>query len=160
MLGEEMDDLHTLGQLLKELRVSAGLTREACSGVLNRDHLAKVEQGKQGLTLGKLLALCELLQISPSIVLFALETRRADATLAEQKQTWDESLDDLIKAGRLSNDVQRGASRGVRGKRADETSGAVRQLQASGLGKMEIVRRLGVARSTVDRYWVKKPAEL
>ena len=40
--GEEMDHQQTLGQLLKELRVSTGLTRDACVEVLNRDHLAKV----------------------------------------------------------------------------------------------------------------------
>lgn len=154
-----MDDLQTLGQLLKELRVSAGLSREACAGVLNRDHLAKVEQGKQGLTLGKLLGLCELLKVSPSIVLFALEARQASTPLAAKKQSWDESLAELTLAGRLSDQVQGGVSRGVRGKRADDTRDAVRQLQAKGFGKMEIVRQLGVARSTVDRYWVKESAQ-
>jgi len=150
-----MDYQQTLGQLLKELRVSAGVTREACSGVLNRDHLAKVEQGKQGITIGKLQALCALLGVSPSLVFFALEARLAGASLQSQKHGWDEQLDMLIRAGRLSTEVQSAASRGVRGKRAGETSEAVRKLQEDGFAKMEIVRQLGIARSTVDRYWSK-----
>jgi len=153
--GEEMDHQQTLGQLLKELRVSVGLTREACSEVLSRDHLAKVEQGKQGITTGKLQALCELLGVSPSVVFYALEARLADITLQSRKQEWDEQLEELIHTGRLSSEVQSNASRGVRGMRAGETCEAVRKLQADGMAKMQIVRELGVARSTVDRYWLK-----
>lgn len=151
-----MDYQQSLGQLLKELRVSAGVTREACSGVLNRDHLAKVEQGKQGITIGKLQALCALLGVSPSLVFFTLEARLAGISLQSHSLVWEEQLSTLISAGMLSSTVQNDASRGVRGKRAAQTCLAVRQLQADGLEKMEIVRRLGIARSTVDRYWVKE----
>ncbi|MGR6450569.1 helix-turn-helix domain-containing protein [Pseudomonas plecoglossicida] len=157
--GEEMDYQQTLGQLLKELRVSGGLTREACSEVLSRDHLARVEQGKQGITTGKLQALCELLGVSPSMVFYALEARLAGITLQSGKHEWGEQLEELIHTGRLSSEVQSNASRGVRGMRAGETCEAVRKLQADGMAKMQIVRELGVARSTVDRYWLKVSVE-
>lgn len=151
-----MDHQRTLGQLLKELRVSANLTREACSAVLNRDHLAKIEQGKQGITVGKLHALCELLGVRPSVVFYALEARLANVSLQSQRPAWQTHIDDLLVAKRLCSDVQDHASRGVRGKRAMETQEAVQKLQAQGLRKMEVVRQLSVARSTVDRYWINE----
>lgn len=148
-----MDHQQTLGQLLKELRVSAGLTREACAEVLSRDHLAKVEQGRQGITVGKMQALCELLGVAPSLVFFAVETRLAGVSLERCKHKWNDELEALILNGRLNAELQSGAHRGVRGKRAAETCEAVGKLQAQGMAKMQIVRELGVARSTVDRYW-------
>jgi len=48
-----MDYLQTLGQILREIRVAQGLSREDCSEILNRDHLAKIEQGRQALTVAK-----------------------------------------------------------------------------------------------------------
>nr|WP_283105567.1 helix-turn-helix domain-containing protein [Pseudomonas moorei] len=32
---------------------------------------------------------------------------------------------------------------------------AIQSLQAEGLAKMDIVRKLGISRATVDRYWHK-----
>lgn len=150
-----MDYLKVVGQVLRELRVGAHLSREACSGVLNRDHLARVEQGKQSLTLGKLNALCQVLGVSPSAVLFSAEARIAQETLEQHKAGWGTRLDELEAAGQLHSEVQASAATGVRGKRADETRSAVQKLQAEGYAKMQIVRHLGIARSTVDRYWLK-----
>jgi transcriptional regulator with XRE-family HTH domain len=146
-----MDYLEAIGQVLREVRVGANLSRE----VLNRDHLARVEQGKQSLTLGKLNALCELLGVSPSTVLFTAEARLAHLKLGAYKADWDARLGSLQAAGRLHSEVQVAASTGVRGKRAEETRAAVLRLQAEGCAKMEVVRQLGIGRTTVDRYWAK-----
>lgn len=150
-----MDYLQALGQILRELRVSAGLTRDACGEVISPDHLAKVEQGRQALTLPKFNALCGLLLVSPSQVLFTLEARLASASMDEYQQQWQLLLRAALTDGRLNSDVQKAAARGVRGKRADETGAAVRELQAQGMRKMEVVRQLKIGRSTVDRYWLE-----
>lgn len=150
-----MEYLQALGQVLREFRVSAELSREACAGVLNRDHLAKVEQGRQALTMGKFVALCELLGVRPSQIFFAVESRLSTQSLVEYQETWRSDLDKLMAGGRLHNDAQPSAARGVRGKRAEDTCSAVRLLQAQGLPKMQVVRRLGIGRTTVDRYWLK-----
>lgn len=149
-----MDDLKVLGQVLRELRVGANLTREACAGVMSREHLARVEQGQQALTVGKLQALCDLLGVALSQLFFAVEARLRSVEMQPYRKTWDKQLDQLIESGRLSDHVQDHVVRGVRGKRADETSAAVRELQAQGMRKMEVVRKLGIGRTTVDRYWV------
>lgn len=145
----------TLGQVLRELRVAAGLTREACAEVLSRPHLARVEQGQQAITAIKLQFLCELLGVPTSQVLLVVEARLRGIELSAYKGSWDVQVDRLIGSGGLGSSPLESAVRGVRGKRADETMEAVRKLQAEGLAKMMVVRQLGVSRSTVDKYWVK-----
>ncbi|MGF6167091.1 helix-turn-helix domain-containing protein [Pseudomonas sp. CP4] len=145
----------TLGQVLRELRVEAGLTREACAEVLSRPHLAKVEQGQQAITAIKLYSLCELIGVPSSQVLLAVEARLRGLDLDAYKASWDTQAESLIELGRLGRALQNSAVRGVRGKRADETMEAVRKLQAEGHAKMVVVRQLGVSRSTVDKYWLK-----
>lgn len=145
----------TLGQVLRELRVEAGLTREACAEVLSRPHLAKVEQGQQAITAIKLYSLCELIGVPSSQVLLAVEARLRGLDLDAYKASWDTQAESLIELGRLGRALQNSAVRGVRGKRADETMEAVRKLQAEGHPKMVVVRQLGVSRSTVDKYWLK-----
>jgi transcriptional regulator with XRE-family HTH domain len=145
----------TLGQVLRELRVTAGLTREACAEVLSRPHLAKVEQGQQAITAIKLQSLCELLGVPTSQVLLVVEARLRGIDLSAYKASWDVQVDRLIGAGGLRSLPQESAVRGVRGKRADETMEAIRKLQAEGHPKMVVVRQLGVSRSTVDKYWLQ-----
>ena len=145
----------TLGQVLRELRVAAGLTREACAEVLSRTQLAKVEQGQQAITAIKLHSLCELVGVPTSQVFLAVEARLLGVDLDDYKASWDIQADHLIDSGGLGSSPQESAVRGVRGTRADETMEAVRKLQAEGLAKMMVVRQLGVSRSTVDKYWLK-----
>ncbi len=145
----------TLGQILRELRVAAGLTREACAEVLSRTHLAKVEQGEQAITAIKLHSLCELFGIPTSQVLLVVEARLHGIDLSAYKATWDVQVDRLVDEGGLRSSPQESAVRGVRGKRADETMKAVQKLQVEGHAKMVVVRQLGISRSTVDKYWLK-----
>lgn len=150
-----MDYLQTLGQILREIRVAQGLSREDCSEILNRDHLAKIEQGRLALTVVKLKALSEFLGISQSLVFFAVEARLSDQKLEEYLVRSDLQLKEQVAAGKLSNEVYEDALHGVRGKRAADTREAILKLQANGMPKCGIVRKLGVSRSTVDRYWKK-----
>lgn len=150
-----MDYLETLGQVLREIRVAAGMSREACAQVLNRDHLAKVEQGRQVISVLKFNSLCEYLGISQSLVLTAVEARLVGADLKTYRCQQEEGFNRLVDDGVLSSDINPQAIRGVRGKRANDNRLAIQALQAAGLAKMEIVRRLGLSRATVDRYWQK-----
>lgn len=151
-----MDYLQTLGQVLREIRVAQGLSREDCSEVLNRDHLAKIEQGRLALTVVKFKALSEFLGISQSLVLLAVEARLSGQQLEEYLEHSGLQLKEHVATGKLSSDVYEDALRGVRGKRATDTREAVLKLQAAGVPKYVVVRKLGVSRSTVDRYWKKQ----
>jgi len=150
-----MDYLQTLGQILREIRVAQGLSREDCSEILNRDHLAKIEQGRQALTVAKFKTLSDFLGIPQSLVLFAVEARLSGQKLEEYLVRSDLRLKEQIAEGKLSDEVYEDALRGVRGKRAADTQEAILKLQADGMPKYVIVRKLGVSRSTVDRYWKK-----
>ena len=150
-----MDYLEALGQILREVRVAAGLSREGCAEVLNRDHLAKVEQGRQAISVLKFNSLCEYLGISQSLVLTAVEARLIGIDLKAYRYQQEDDFNRLVDNGVLSSDVNHEAIRGVRGKRAEDNRLAIQALQAEGLAKMEIVRRLGLSRATVDRYWHK-----
>ncbi|WP_419793336.1 Fis family transcriptional regulator [Pseudomonas palleroniana] len=150
-----MDYLQTLGQILREIRVAQGLSREDCSDILNRDHLAKIEQGRLALTVVKFRSLSEFLGISQSLVLFAVEARLSGQNLDEYLAHSDLQLKQHIATGKLSSAVYQDAFRGVRGKRAADTREAILKLQADAVPKYMVVRKLGVSRSTVDRYWKK-----
>lgn len=148
-----MDYLEALGQVLREVRVAAGLSREGCAHVLNRDHLAKVEQGRQALSILKFSSLCGFFGISQSVVLTAVEARLVGTGLKEYRYQQEHEFNRLVENGTLSSDIKHGAIRGVRGKRAEENRLAILTLQSEGYSKMEVVRKLGLSRSTVDRYW-------
>lgn len=149
-----MDYLEALGQVLREVRVAAGFSREGCAQVLNRDHLAKVEQGRQAISVLKFSSLCEFLGVPQSLVLTAVEARLGGIGLTVYRVQQEEHLNRLIDSGVLSSEVNHEAIRGVRGKRAEDNRIAIQALQAKGLAKMEVVRRLGLSRATIDRYWL------
>lgn len=151
-----MEYLETLGQVLREIRVAAGLSREDCSQVLNRDHLAKVEQGRQAISVVKLKGLCDFLAVSHSLVLVVVESRLAEVDLKTYRISQNEEFNRHLANAMLSDEVNFGARQGVRGKRAQDNRKAVEKLQAQSFTKMEVVRKLSLSRSTVDRYWLKQ----
>ncbi|VXC40223.1 hypothetical protein PSEUDO9AZ_10730 [Pseudomonas sp. 9AZ] len=61
----------------------------------------------------------------------------------------------MLRVGRFEPVAADDAIRGVRGQKADATRFAVITLQAEGLSKEEIARKLGAGLRTVQRYWVK-----
>jgi transcriptional regulator with XRE-family HTH domain len=150
-----MEYLETLGQVIREIRVTAGLSRESCAQVLNRDHLAKIEQGRLAISVLKLKALCDYLGVSQSLVLTAVEARIAGADLETYRTQQTSEFKQQVLAGTLRSEIDLDSFRGVRGKRAEENRMAIESAQAEGLAKMDVVRKLGVSRATVDRYWVK-----
>ena len=150
-----MEYLETLGQVLREIRVTAGLSRESCAQVLNRDHLAKIEQGRLAISVLKLKALCEYLDVSQSLVLTTVEARLIGVDLKKYRNQQNDEFERQILTGTLKSETDLESFRGVRGKRAEDNRVAIQALQAGGLTKMEIVRKLGISRATVDRYWVK-----
>jgi len=84
-----------------------------------------------------------------------VEARLSGQKLEEYLVRSDLRLKEQIAEGKLSDEVYEDALRGVRGKRAADTQEAILKLQADGMPKYVIVRKLGVSRSTVDRYWKK-----
>ncbi|MCF4985162.1 helix-turn-helix domain-containing protein [Pseudomonas syringae pv. syringae] len=153
-----MDYREALGQVLREIRVAAGLRREDCSAAVSREYLASVERGQRSVSIEKLHSLCECLGITPSLVLFAAEARLANSGLVEYRARQDQQIRAHMDAQRLRSTADTTAHEGVRGKRAELTRKSIQDLQAEGYTKTEVVRKLGVGRSTVDRNWMKADA--
>lgn len=150
-----MGYLEVLGQTLREIRVDAGLRREDCSRALSREYLASVELGRQSISIAKFRALCECLDVTPSLVLTAVEARLAAIKLEDYQASQDRRLKEYVKLGKLRSEADDSAVTGVRGKRAEKTKEAVQSLQHEGLTKTEIARKLGIGTTTVDRHWRK-----
>lgn len=144
-----------LGQVLRDVRLQAGLTRTECGELLHIANLSKVENGQTLLRIDTLAALCKLLGVALSDVLTVVEARLSGHSVEEQIALSNKRLGDLLSAGRFEPIAQVDALRGIRGQKADATREAVMRLQREGLRKDEIVRKLGIGLRTVQRYWAK-----
>jgi transcriptional regulator with XRE-family HTH domain len=145
----------TLGNVIRDLRLRAGLSGDAFSGALSRANLYKLESGQAQVRLYTLVQLCEVLGLSPSNVLLIVEARIAGVPLPELAKESAAKLSAAIDSGRLKPISEGEAVKGVKGLQADQTRQAVQQAQASGEGKAEVARKLGLSSRTVDRYWSK-----
>ena len=148
-----MDYLEALGQVLREIRVDAGLRREDCLRALSREYLAAVERGRQSISIAKLRSLCECLGVTPSLVLFAAEARLAALKLEEYQATQERMINEYIASKTLRNEDGAAATHGIRGRQAEKTRKAVQSLELEGLTKIEIARKLSIGTTTVDRHW-------
>lgn len=148
-----MEYLEALGQVLREIRVDAGLRREDCLRALSREYLGAVERGRQSISIAKLRVLCECLEVTPSLVLFAAEARLAALKLEEYQATQERMINDYIANKTLRNEDGAAANNGVRGRQAEKTRKAVQSLKLAGLAKIEVARKLGISTTTVDRHW-------
>lgn len=148
-----MEYLEALGQVLREIRVDAGLRREDCLRALSREYLASVERGRQAISIEKLRSLCECLGVTPSVVLFAAEARLAALKLEEYQVSQERLIMEYVATKKLRNEAGAAATQGVRGRQAEMNRKAVQSLKLEGLTKIEVARKLGIGTTTVDRHW-------
>lgn len=144
-----------LGQVLRDVRLQAGLTRTECGEILHISNLSKVENGQALLRIDTLAALCEALGVGLCDVLLVVEARQSGLSIEQQIAVSNKRIGALLSAGRFEPVAQDDALRGVRGRKADTTRDAVKRLQREGLTKEEIARELGAGLRTVQRYWSK-----
>lgn len=143
-----------LGAVVRDIRLRAGLTHDACGEVINATHLRQIEKGLASVRIDTLVALCKALGVSPSQLLLVVEARSAGEEVEGQLAVNNRQIRMLLEAGRFEPVPQEDAVRGIRGLKADATRNETHRLQAEGLSKTEIARQLGVTVRTVERYWV------
>lgn len=144
-----------LGQVLRDVRLQAGLSRTECAERIHKANLSRIENGQTLPRLDTLAALCELLGVALSDLLLIVEARQSGRSIEEQIAVSSGRLEEMLRVGRFEPVAADDAIRGVRGRKADATRFAVITLQAEGLSKEEIARKLGAGLRTVQRYWVK-----
>ena len=80
MAGEQINIQQAFGEVLRRLRLAAGLSQEqlALNCGLDRTFISLLERGLRQPTLTTLFVLAETLQIRPSKLIASVETKLAD----------------------------------------------------------------------------------
>lgn len=143
---------------IRAIRAVRGLDYGDLADVSAKANFGKLERGESNITLAKLTALAEVLQFDP-VALIALcvaiqKGEPTDATLKRAHAQLDsfraEGGEELFRSQFVGNELKKRTP----GKpRNTKNSEAVRVLKASGLTQAEVAQTLGLARSTVHRYW-------
>src|SRR3546814_18257601 len=72
-----------LGEVVRDVRLRAGLTHEACAEVVNATHLRQIEKGLAAVSIDTLVALCGVLGVSPNQLLLVADARSAGQAVEE-----------------------------------------------------------------------------
>ena len=142
-----------LGQVLRDVRLQAGLALTDCVAVLSVANLSQVENGLTVIKIETLVGLCEVLGVAPSDVFLIVEARLSGLSVEEQIAVSSARLGTLLANGSLSLVAPVGAVRTIARQRKDSVRAEVMRMQREGLHKQEVARRLGVTVRTVQRHW-------
>ena len=158
LLGQTMSLKNEIAGALRAIRTIRGFDYGDLAEVSAKANIGKLEQGKSNITVAKLFELAEALQFDP-IALMALcvaiqKDEPTDTTLerarAELESFKAEGGEELVRRQLAGKELKKRPA----GKPGNtENANAVRELKALGLSQAEVARRLGLASSTVHRYW-------
>jgi transcriptional regulator with XRE-family HTH domain len=146
---------------IRAIRTTRGLDYGDLAEVSVKANIGKLEQGNSSITLDKLIELSEALQFD-SVALLAIcmavhKDEPYTLTLSRARDQLDafqaEGGVELLRSQLIGKELlqrPRGKPRNMK------NAEAVRELQAAGLSQAEVAEKLGLAKSTVHRYWQTK----
>jgi transcriptional regulator with XRE-family HTH domain len=143
---------------IRAIRTMRGLDYGDLAEVSVKANIGKLEQGNSSITLEKLIELSEALQFDSVALLAICMAVNKDESYALTLSRARDQLDAFQAEGGLellrSQLVGKELLQRPRGKpRNMKNAEAVRELQTAGLSQAEVVEKLGLAKSTVHRYW-------
>lgn len=144
-----------LGQVLRDVRLQAGLALTDCVTVLTAANLSQIENGLAVIQIESLVGLCEVLGVAPSDVFLLVEARRSGLSVEDQIAVSTARLGALLGTSSLAQVAPVDAVRTIARQRRDNVRAEVMRMQREGLHKQEVARRLGVTVRTVQRHWPK-----
>ncbi|WP_339100199.1 helix-turn-helix domain-containing protein [Pseudomonas atacamensis] len=157
-LGQNMSLQKEMAGAIRAIRTSRGLDYGDLAKVSVKANIAKLEQGRSNITLKKLSELSEALGFD-SVALLAIcvamqNGEPFEATLKRAKTQLEEFRLEGGEELLLSQFADKELVKRPRGKPGNsEGAQAVKALKAAGLSQAEAAERLGLAKSTVHRYW-------
>lgn len=148
-----------MGAAIRSIRTVRGADYGDLAEVSVKANISKLEQGKSNITLEKLVELCSALQFdSVALLAMCVAMQNGEHYSLTIKRAMDQ-LDAFQEEGGMelfnSQFVGRELFQRPRGKpRNNKNEEAVRELKAAGFSQAEVVGKLGLAKSTVSRYWL------
>lgn len=143
---------------IRAIRTIRGLDYGELADVSVKTSIGNLEQAKHSITLEKLTELSEALRFDP-VALLALciakqHDEPTDAVLERARAQLEsfraEGGEELFRSQFMGKELKKRTP----GKPGNtKNAGAVKELKASGLSQAEVAQALGLARSTVHRYW-------
>lgn len=143
---------------IRAIRSIRGVDYGGLADVIAKSSIGNLEQGKHSITLEKLIELSNSLQFDP-VALLALcvaiqNGEAAEATIerarAQLASFRAEGGEELFRSQFAGNELKKRPP----GKPGNtKNAEAVRKLKASGLSQAQVIEKLGLAKSTVHRYW-------
>ncbi|MEB0007892.1 transcriptional regulator [Pseudomonas sp. RTB3] len=143
---------------IRVIRRLRGLGYEELAEASAQANISSLEQGKTNITLDKLTKLATVLDFDPVTLVAICIALQKSATPREVLEDAIRELDSFDNAGGLVAIKEQfegeNLSKRSRGKPANkQNAAAVLKLKAEGMSQAAVVRELGLAKSTVQRYW-------
>ncbi len=143
---------NALATVLKLLRKKRGLTQHDFATTIAQSHISHIENAKTSPTTDLLDDLCATLNIHPvafMALVHAAQSGSAASEVLEQAKVDLEAMSLLDKHLSAEPDL----SPHPRITQAAEVWRSVQQMKAQGHSRAETAKVLGVAKTTVQRYW-------
>jgi len=141
-----------LGEVLRDVRLHAGIPYENLAGIISETNLRDIEKGISVSKLSTLIALCKAFGITPSQVLLVVEARLSGQALEAAQAVNAKMFRKHLEQGVFDPIPPEEAARGVRGQRANFARSEALRMREAGISKAQIARELGVTVRTVERY--------
>lgn len=158
LLGQIMSLKNEIAGAIRAIRTIRDVDYGELADVIAKSSIGNLEQGRHSITLEKLIELSNSLQFDP-VALLALcvsiqNDEPADATIERARAQLvlfrAEGGEELFRSQFVGKELKK---RPPGKPRNSKNAAAVRELKASGLNQAEIAHKLGLAKSTVHRYW-------
>lgn len=147
-----------IGAAIRSIRTVRGADYGDLAEVSVKANINKLEQGMSNITLEKLVELSKALQFdSVALLAMCVAMQNEEHYSLILKRAADQ-LDEFQAEGGMalfsSQLIGRELLQRPRGKpKKSKNEKAVRELRAAGFSQAEVVEKLGLAKSTVHRYW-------